>query len=618
MYEPITPDRLDSLIRKVTRPARYTGAEWNAVVKPWDTAAVRLALVYPDLYEVGMCNLGLSLLYHLVNGHPHFLAERAYTPWTDMEGVLRQTDLPLYSLESKHPLKDFDVVGFSLGYELTYTNVLNTLDLAHIPPRAAERDDLHPLVIAGGSCALNPEPMVDFIDLFLLGDGEEVLLELLALVRDWKGSRAGMGIPEKQRFLRHAAQLPGIYIPSMYHVAYHADGTIAGIEPTTPEATLPVLRRVVSRLPPIDTKPVVPYLQVIHDRAVIELQRGCTQGCRFCQAGIIYRPVRRRSMDEVLEATQELLANTGYDELALLSLSATDHPQIEPLVAALVERYGDSLNISLPSLRIDNFSIHLAELISHRKRPGLTFAPEAGTQRLRDVINKNVSEADLLQTVETAFARGWTGLKLYFMVGLPTETLDDVRGIADLVGKVRQVGSKLAGHRFHLNVSVATFVPKAHTPFQWDAQNTAQELEPKQALLRAGLRRSGVQFSWQDPQVSLLEAALARGDRRLGAVIERAWRQGCTFDAWSERFDFGRWGTALAACDLNPAFYAHRQRPEGEILPWAHIRLGITPAFLWRERQLALQGQVSPNCQDAGCLSCGLEETCPVTRQNAT
>ncbi len=604
---------LDSILHQVTKPARYTGGEWNSITKDWDKTFIRVALSYPDLYEIGMSTMGLPILYELLNSQPDVLAERVYAPWPDMEAVMRTRGIPLFSLESKHPLKDFDIIGFSLGYELTYTNVLNMLHLAQIPVLASERNDSHPIVIAGGSCALNPEPMADFIDFFVIGEGEEVLLELLDSFRDWK--RQGKGAPKKELF-RQVAIIPGIYVPSLYQVKYQANGLPKSITPTVTEARATIQRRIVTKLPPPVTKPVVPYIEVIHDRGAIEIQRGCSRGCRFCQAGTIYRPARERSQSEVLQAVEELFTNCGYNEVSLVSLSTSDYPNIDELVANLFSRCQNrNFILSLPSLRIDSFSVRLIDLLSSHKRTGLTFAPEAGSERLRRIINKNIPEDELLKTAATAFDRGWTSLKLYFMLGLPTETIDDIEEIIQLVDKVHSLGRKVQGKRPQLRVSLATFVPKPHTPFQWVAQENEEELAAKHELLMLKLRRKGIRLSWQDPKISLLEAALSRGDRRLGKVIYRAWQLGSTFDAWSEQFNYENWLRAFEEAGLEPDFYAQRERHLDEPLPWAHIDAGPTTAFLKREYQRALDGRETPDCRYKACNACGLEHWQPDCQQ---
>lgn len=598
----------DSILQQLNRPARYTGGEWNRIVKDWETTRIKVALAYPDTYEIGMSNLALPILYDILNRQPDVQAERVFAPWIDMEAAMREANIPILSLESFQPLSSFDILGFSLGYELTYTNVLNMLDLAGIPIMACEREEAHPLVIAGGSCALNPEPMSDFIDLFVIGEAEEVILKLIEAFRKWKGEGG-----RREELLNHLAAIPGIYVPGLYQVGYHPDGTISGIEPTSASVNPAIQRCIVAELPPAATRPVVPFIEAVHDRGAIEIQRGCTRGCRFCQAGIIYRPRRQRSPEEVSEAVGQLVTNCGYSEVSLVSLSTSDYPGINRLVSTLVKQYrSHPLTISLPSLRIDSFSVGLMNALHSARKPRLTFAPEAGSERLRQAINKAVSEEDILDTIATALEKGWTNFKLYFMVGLPTETVEDVEEIGQLVNKIRRL-KKIGKPRVKL--SVATFVPKAHTPFQWTAQNSEEELHIKYDILKRDLQGMRVPLSWEDPRTNLLETVLSRGDRRLGGVIRRAWQLGGTFDAWSDRFNYEKWLQAFDEAGLDPAFYAYRHRPLEELFPWSHIDVGTSPAFLKQEYERTFEGRKTPDCSRGKCNSCGLESRQPVCQR---
>lgn len=590
----------EDILYEVSRPARYSGGEWNSRAKDWQATPIRIVLAFPDVYEIGMSNLALPILYKIINDQPDALAERVYAPWVDMEALLRQHNIPLFGLETRHPLKDFDVIGFSLGYELTYTNVLNMLDLAQIPLFSHQRNDSYPLIIAGGSCALNPEPMADFIDLFVIGEAEAVMLKLLDIFRALKGN--------KKKLLVEAAGLPGVYVPSLYKVSYHKDGTLAGITPKTTGAKLPIQRQIIDKLPQPVTDQVVPHIRVIHDRGAVEIQRGCSRGCRFCQAGMIYRPIRELPQEEVTDAVAALVSNCGYNEISLVSLSTGDYHDISGLIGQLSRTHSkDNLTLSLPSLRLDTSSIDLIESLPHRRKTTLTFAPEAGTERLRQVINKNIPEEAMFNTFAAAFEKGWFNLKLYFMVGLPTETINDVKGIVDFVNRTSHLGKKLHSRSPGLRVSVATFVPKPHTPCQWLAQNTEEELAPKHELLRQGFRRSGAHLSWQDTKTSQLEAVLSRGDRRLGKGIHRAWELGNRFDAWQECFNYGNWLRAFQENGIDPAFYANRERPLDEILPWQHIDSGVTQNFLKKEYENMYRGRSTSDCRNGSCNACGLQ-----------
>jgi radical SAM family uncharacterized protein len=592
---------IDQLLTRVSKPARYTGGEWNSVTKNWDATTVRIALAYPDAYDIGMSNMGLGILYDLLNKVDDVACERVFAPWDDMESEMRRDGVPLWSLETRNPIREFDVLGFTLQYEMTYTNVLNMLDLAGIPVWSRERDDEHPIVIAGGSGAFNPEPLAPFIDAFFLGEGEDAVVELADHVREWKRT----GTPRNER-LRQLLKLPGVYVPSFYEARYDDEGHFAALEPTSADAPALIRRRIVETLPPALVKPIVPFLQTIHDRAAVEIQRGCTQGCRFCQAGMIYRPTRERSPEEVVQAAGELMANTGYDELSLLSLSTTDHSQIVTMVNQLTSTF-DDLKVGIPSTRVDSFSVDVANAVAKGKKHTLTLAPEAGSQRLRNAINKLVSEEDLLGAAENAFQRGWTGIKMYFMVGLPTETMEDVEGIVEMGNKVKAIGRRYVGGRARVRVSTSNLVPKPHTPFQWARQDTGDELRPKHSLMKDGCRSSGVEFSWNDPRDSFVECVLSRGDRRVANAIYEAWRQGAKFDAWGEFFKYDIWRDALASTGVDADWFAHREWDTREPLPWDHVDCGVTKSYLrgqWRDVHSV---KTVGDCHHGGCNVCGMQ-----------
>jgi radical SAM family uncharacterized protein len=602
-------ETLDRILPTVSKPARYTGGEWNSVVKNWSACNVHWVLAFPDIYEIGMSNLGLAILYDRLNRTDGVLAERVYAPWVDMEGAMRAAGLPLFSLESRHPLAEFDIVGFGLPYEQLYTNLLNMLDLAGLPVLAAERDERHPLVIAGGGAAYNPEPMADFVDAFVVGDGEEVILEITAAIGDAK--RQGLG---REAVLRRLAEISGVYVPRFYRVDYYTSGMVASVTPLVAEAKMPVRKRIVATLPPLVTSPLVPYVDIVHNRAAVEIQRGCGRGCRFCHAGMVYRPVRERPVDEILDAVDQIVANTGFEEIALLSLSSSDYTQIEALVEGLVARQGDAgagsrpghLSISLPSLRIESVSVNLMEqLQAAGRRSSFTFAPEAATERLRGVINKPIADEDLLAVAEEVFGRGWKTIKLYFMIGHPTQTLEDVAAIVDLAMQVRAVGKRVIGRKAQVNVGVSTLVPKAHTPFQWVPLAEESEIRAQQDYLKENLRGPGLKLSWNNYQETLLEAVLSRGDRRLGAVIHRAWQLGARFDAWSDQYKVEAWRQAFRDTGLEVGFYARRPRSLDEVLPWDHLDPGVSKKYLARDYLASLRGETRLDCREQ-CHACGI------------
>jgi len=596
---------LEHILPKVQKPARYTGGEYNAVVKDKKSVTTRYALCFPDTYEIGMSNLGCRILYGVMNEEKDIWCERCFAPWGDMEEEMRREGLLLYGLESGDPIADFDIIGFSLGYEMAYTNVLNMLDLAGLPIRSEERTELTPLVVAGGTCCYNPEPLTPFVDMFVLGEGEEVTLEYIHLYQQAK--QEGW---TKEEFLVEAAKIPGIYVPTLYDVTYHEDGRVAAITPKE-GAPAVVTKRIIQDMDKayFPVKTIIPSTEIVHDRVMLELFRGCIRGCRFCQAGYAYRPVRNRSPKLLAEYGKASCEDSGYQEMTLSSLSSTDYPCLMELCDELLDYCAPrDIGLSLPSLRADTFSMNLMERLQRVRKGGLTFAPEAGTQRLRDAINKNLREEDLLQSCRTAFAGGWNGVKLYFMLGLPTETDEDVLAIADLARKVyftwkEHAANKARGVR--ITVSTSWFVPKPHTAFQWDAQIPVEEYQRRVNLLRDALKRDkSITYNWHDPETSYLEAIFSRGDRRLGDVLEYAWQNGAKFDSWSEYFDYQRWMDALEHCGLNGDFYAHRVREKDEVFPWSVPSVGVSRDFLWRERELCYQSVTTPDCRTR-CSGCG-------------
>ena len=598
-------EQVEPLLANIERPARYIDSEFGALHRP--DAAYRVALLYPDTYELGMANQAIAILYDALNAIDGVAAERVFVPAPDMAAAMRGAGAPLLTLESALPVSSCDLLGITLPYELTCTNVLEALDLAGIPLYAADRGSGHALIVGGGPCAFDPEPLAPFFDAFLIGEGEEAVLDIVATHR-----AAVAGGLDRSGVLAALARVPGVYVPSLYEPA--GDGL--GVRPRAGSgAPVEVVKRVVRDLDEVRSPacPVVPYMDVVHDRATIEVLRGCTRGCRFCQAGMVYRPVRERTADSVVRDALGQLRCTGQEELSLSSLSTTDHSQIEEILRRLgAALRGRAVTVGLPSLRVDAFGVAMARLVGEGARGGLTFAPEAGTQRMRDVINKNVTEDDLFDTVRTAFDGGWRRLKLYFMLGLPTETDDDIRGIGALVSKVLHIAreatppAQRGGMR--IAVSVSTFVPKAHTPFQWEPQLTLEEVRHRQSVLRESMPRKGVELHWHDAEMSLIEGALARGGRELAPVIEHAWRAGGGFDAWTERFSLSRWLEAFAAAGVDPVALASTPREVGTPQPWSHISSGVSEAYLALERERALSGESTPDCSFDGCTDCG---ACP-------
>jgi len=596
--------KVERILPEVMKPGRYVGGEWNIIRKDWEKTDVHTVFVFPDVYEVGMSNLALRILYGLINSYQEFLCERSFAPWPDMEQKMRQERIPVYALESFRPLSDFDVVAFTLQYELSYTNVLNILRLSGIPLRAEDRTERHPWVIAGGPCAYNPEPIAPFIDFFLIGEAEEQYPEILKVIRQQK-----IEGKTKRQTLSELVKLKGVYIPSFYDFEYKTDGTIAQVK-TKDGAPAVVTKTVIQDFDAayFPEKVIVPYMEAVHDRVMLEVMRGCTRGCRFCQAGMIYRPLRERSADRLIEQAKKSIEQTGYEEISLVSLSTSDYSCVNNVLEELMlEMQPKGVSVSLPSLRLDSFDVKIAEQVQKVRKTGLTFAPEAGTQRLRDVINKGVTEQDLLKTAEAAFEAGWNGIKLYYMIGLPTETYEDLDGIAEQAGKVLAIARKVGRKSARVTVSVSSFVPKPHTPFQWEGQDPPEVLQQKQEYLKKKLRDKRIKFLYHDVGTSFIEALLARGDRRLAKLIEWAVQAGCKFDGWTEHFRFDLWQQGLKETGIDPHFYVNRRFGLEEILPWDHISPGVSKDYLLREYQKALAAEVTPDCRDR-CGRCGV---CP-------
>lgn len=598
----------DKILPKVLKPIRYQGNEWNSVHKDWTDIPVKIAFAFPDVYEVGMSHLGLRILYHTVNRREDALMERVFAPWVDFEEKIREYKVPLFALESYRPVSEFDVLAFTLQYEMSFTNLINMIDLSGLPLRSAQRGDDCPLILAGGPTAYNPEPLAPFIDAFLIGEGEEAIHEIIDMVKDWKAS----GQRNKKELLKKLAGLPGVYVPEFYDVTYHPDGTIKQVVPNVSFAPPKIVKRVISDFDKVDfpDKPIVPYTEVVHDRVMLEVLRGCSRGCRFCQAGMIYRPVREKKPESILRQASELIKSTGYDEISLASLSTSDYTCVQGVLESLLDEHGaKGIGISLPSLRADNFSVDLAKQVQRVRKSSLTFAPEAGTQRLRDVINKGVEEKDLMEATEAAFKAGWSSVKLYFMIGLPTETSEDLDGIADLAYKVVDLGREILGDRvgrLKVTVSASSFVPKGHTPFQWFPQDSIESLKEKQQYLARKLKHRRIVFNWHDANLSFIEAVFARGGRKVGDALERAWQLGCKFDSWSDHFKFDKWMEAFTDVGLDPAFYANRPFPLDELLPWEHIDTGVSKEFLISEYDEALRHQKTIDCRFDKCTVCGV------------
>lgn len=596
---------LSDILLKVQKPARYIGGEQGAIIKDKNNIDVRFAFCFADSYEVGMSHLGMKILYSVANTPDWAWCERVFAPWEDMETQMRKNNIPLFALESGDKLTDFDIIGFTIPYEMCYTNILNCLDLGGIPLRSSDRKDLSPIVIAGGPCTCNPEPLADFIDIFSIGEGEELTLEIMELYR--KHKKLGS---DKMTFLREAAKLEGVYVPAFYEAEYNDDGTLKAFH-AKENAPEKITKRIIKDLDNCHYPDnfVVPYLDIVHDRAVCEIYRGCIRGCRFCQAGYIYRPIREKSASVANAQAKQLCENTGYDELSLLSLSTSDYSQINELLGCMLPwTEKEKIGLQLPSLRIDNFSDELLQKVASVRKSGLTFAPEAGTQRLRDAINKNVTEKDVMDTCRVAFEGGYTSVKLYFMMGLPTETMEDIEGIANLAQKVVDLYYSLEnrpkGKGVSVSVSCATFIPKPFTPFQFEAQDDFATIEAKQKHLRDCIKTRKISVSLHNSGTSLIEAVLARGDRRLCDVVYKAWEKGCKFDGWDEYFNYEKWIDAFDECGLDPAFYANRKREYNEILPWDHIDIGVSKKFLINQDKLAHESITTPNCRQK-CAGCG-------------
>ena len=604
MEKELTIDILSS----VQKPARYTGGEFASIIKPADEVEATICLAFPDVYEVGMSYLGFKILYHLLNKQQGVQAERVYAPWIDMEAKMRERHIPLRTLETKKTLKECDIVGFTLQYELSYTNILNMLDLGGVPVLAAERTEEDPLVIVGGPCVYNPEPLADFFDFAIIGEGEEVMAEVMEAYKAWKRAGKPGG---RQAFLQEVVKINGIYVPSFYEVEYNENLTVKAVRPVNANAPAVVYKRVVRDMNSVDfpTSPIVPFGEIVHDRIMLEVFRGCSRGCRFCHAGMVYRPVRERKPEVLKDLARQLVDNTGYNEISLVSLSSADYSCLAPMVHDMIEEFKDDrVSVSLPSLRIDSFCVAIAKEIQAVRKSGLTFAPEAGSQKMRDVINKGVTEEDLMNAVGAAFESGWNSVKLYFMIGLPFENDDDVLAIADLARKVQYKYYQVTGKRgCKVTCSASFFVPKPYTAFQWFAQDDLENIRRKQFLLKDEIKTiKNVTLNYHDSKTGIIEAVFARGDRKVGKALLAAWQKGARFDGWSDCFDYERWLEAFAEAGLDKDFYAARQRGEHEVFPWEHISPGVSRKFLWNEWQKAYAQQLTHDCRRSTCTGCGV------------
>ncbi|MCX7714643.1 MAG: TIGR03960 family B12-binding radical SAM protein [Clostridia bacterium] len=597
----------DKILARVQKPTRYTGGELNSVKKNPAQVQVRFAFCFPDVYEIAMSHLGIKILYHILNKREDTYCERVFAPWTDMEMQMRERNMKLFALETGDEITHFDIVAFTLQYELSYSNVVNMLDLADIPIRTSERTENHPFVCAGGPCAYNPEPLAEIVDFFMMGEGEEIINEITDVYIQWKQNGKG----ERKKYLKEIAKIEGVYVPSFYDVEYNEDNTIKSFTPNNPNAKPIITKRIMRDFDEAYAPEsiIVPFGEIIHDRVMLEIFRGCIRGCRFCQAGYVYRPVRERKVQTLVSLSEKLLSSSGYDEISLSSLSTSDYRGLKELTDALLElTQKEKIGLSLPSLRIDNFSLELMNKVQKVRKSGITFAPEAGTQRLRDVINKNITEENILDSVKMLFRGGWANVKLYFMIGLPTETMEDVEAIAHLAQKVLGVYFDIPkderAKNINITVSTSSFVPKPFTPFQWEAQNTRDMLVEKQKRLKGAITSRKIRYNWHDSKTSYLEGVFARGDRRLGEVLIAAQKKGCKFDGWDEHFDFEKWMSIFKECGINPDFYNMRKREYSEILPWDHINVGVSKEFFIRESEKAKKAVTTANCREK-CAGCG-------------